>query len=100
MQSNEVPARSVFHTLEGTLKVKVWLFPRYEPVVRERVEGREGAVGTAQTQSFTVTRGRPPENASVTPIRRCAAAGCRPAPPSYESPPPVASAAKPPPTVR
>lgn len=28
-----------------------WLFPRYELVVRERVPGRMGAMGMAETQS-------------------------------------------------
>lgn len=28
-----------------------WLFPRYEPVVKERVPGCVGAVGMADTQS-------------------------------------------------
>lgn len=34
-----------------------WLFPRFEPVVRERVAGFVGAVGMAETQPFTVIGG-------------------------------------------
>ncbi|GGR19187.1 hypothetical protein GCM10010282_09330 [Streptomyces roseolus] len=33
---------SALHALAGTLYVKVWLLPRYEPVVRERVDALVG----------------------------------------------------------
>lgn len=45
------------HALLGTLKRNEWLFPRYEPVVKVRVQGCVGAVGMAETQPFTVIRG-------------------------------------------
>lgn len=62
--SRQLPAegaqagRSMYvHALLGTLKRNERLFPRYEPVVKVRVQGCVGAVGMAETQPFTVIRG-------------------------------------------